>query len=91
MNLVEGKMMRQSLISTSISFVGCSLGSIGTILFLSNEHWFFILVVSFGSGLITSIIAEMFWEFFFRKKNQNAILCGTYHLSIQICIQIYEI
>lgn len=81
-------LLKQSFISTIVGFIGCSIGSISAMLFLSNEDLFLVFLVAFGSGFVFGFLAILFHELFFRRTNLPDAFKLGYSLSMISIISI---
>ncbi len=82
MKTSDKQIWKQSFISTIVGFVGCSIGSMSAILFLSNETRFFVLLISIGCGFLSGLFLLLLYHLFIRSIGLTEALKSSYGSSI---------
>ncbi len=81
MNWSDAQSWKNTIISTLICLVGCSIGAMGLPLLFAAYSWLFILMLSFISGFISCLIFICVWNFMFRKMTFKDALLSSFKMS----------
>ena len=82
MNRLDKLTWKNCLVSTFICLVCCSIGTMGITVYLVNYSWLFVLLVSTGVGLSSSIILMTFWHMLFQQINFRDSLNSSMKMSV---------
>ncbi len=89
MNWLEIKSWKQSFVSTLICLIGCSVGTMGTTVYLIHYNWFVIFLISFLAGFISCFVFMVLWHTITRQlKFIDAIKMSFKMSSVSILIMM---
>ena len=81
-NWLDKKVWKQSVISTLICLLGCTIGVMGTTFYLINYDLVFVLVASLIAGFISCMTFMVAWEVIFHKMNLTDAIKHSYKMSL---------
>ena len=82
MNWTDKEIWKKCWVSTFICLIGCSIGVMGAILYLTSYHWLVVLLLSFICGLLTCLLFMIGWDVLFNKMSFIESFRMSYKMSI---------
>lgn len=82
MDWTSKQIWKNCIIATFMCVCGCSVGTMGTIFYLTGFHWFFVLLISFIIGYISCVLFLILWNTVIQKRTLKEAFKQNYKISL---------